>query len=205
MKRSVLTGAFVVMALCLLAAGSAFADAGFTVPFPSNNTFYCSQTNPPCDFMGNNGGLTQPMWTTGDFITETFFFSDTYVNDLTANWGVVDDFGGLPGAVYQNDVYINGVWVGYFFLDDCNYCKTLYTVTGTVDFAPIYGYGAYNLTIELAQTTPPGLGSEWFSVLNSAGEPSTAIFSPTPEPSSILLLGSGLLGIVSVVRRKLMV
>jgi len=202
MKRPDFTGAFVVMALCLLASGSAFAGpTGFTVNFPSNNTFYCSATN-GCDFMGNNGGLSAPMWTTGDFVTETFFFSGTFVNDLTANWGVVNDYGGNSGATYENDVYINGVFVGSFLLTDCGYCNTLYTVIGTANFAPIVGNGAYNLSIVLAQTAPFGGGSESFSVLTSNGGTSTANFSPAPEPSSILLLGSGLIGIAGVVRRR---
>jgi len=192
-----------VMALCFLASGAAFASAaGFTVPFPSDNTFYCSATD-GCGFMGANGGLSAPMWTTGDFVTETFFFSDGYVNDLTANWGVVNDYGGNPGANYVNDVYINGVFVESFLLPDCGYCGTLLTVTGTANFAPIYGYGSYNLSIVLAQTAPSGDGSEWFSVLNSNGAASTATFSPTPEPSNILLLGSGLLSIAGIARRKL--
>jgi hypothetical protein len=203
MRKLSFPGAFAILALCLLATGAAFADSGITVFFPSNTTFYCSQTNPPCDFMGNNGGLTKPMWTAGDFVTETFFTGQPYVNDLTANWGVVDDYGGIPGANYENDIYINGVFVAYFLLGDCNYCSTLYTVTGTVDFAPIYGNGIYNLSVVLAQTAGGGAGSEWFSVLNSHGAASTAIFSPSPEPSSILLMGSGLLGLAGVIRRKL--
>lgn len=203
MRRTSFRCAFAVLALCLLASGAAFASSGFLVPFPSDTTFFCSQTNPPCDFMGNNGGLTKPMWTAGDFITETFFSSVPWVNNLEANWGVVDFYGGNPGLYYRNDVYINGVWVGYFWLPDCNYCSTLYTVTGAAYFAPIYGNGSYNLSIVLAQTAAGGAGSEWFSVLTSSGA-STAFFSTTPEPSSILLLGSGLIGIAGVVRRKLM-
>lgn len=203
MRRLFFCGVVMVMALCFLASGAAFASAaGFTVPFPSDNTFYCSATN-GCGFMGANGGLSAPMWTTGDFVTETFFFSDGYVNDLTANWGVVNDYGGNPGANYVNDVYINGVFVGSFLLPDCGYCGTLLTVTGTANFAPIYGYGSYNLSIVLAQTAPSGGGSEWFSVLNSNGAASTATFSPTPEPSNILLLGSGLLSIAGIAGRKL--
>ena len=201
MRRLVLAGA-VTLALVLLTMGTAFADV--TVNFPSDTSFYCSATT-GCGFMGANGGISTPMWTTGDFITETFFTGQASVNDLTANWGVVDDYGGNPGANYENDVYINGVFVGAFLLPDCNYCSTLYTVTGTADFAAIVGNGTYNLSIVLAQTALGGDGSEWFSELNSNGQQSTADFSSsTPEPSSILLLGSGLLGLAGVVRRKLM-
>jgi hypothetical protein len=203
MKRPLLAGVF-LSALVILLSGMAFADSGFLVNFPSNTTFYCSQTIPPCDFMSNHGGTSQYMWTTGDFVTETFFFSDAYVNDLTINWGVWDGYGGSPGTNYEHDIYINGVQVGFFLLPDCNYCGSLYTIFGTFNFAPIYGYGAYNISIVLAQTAAPGDGSEYFSVLTSNGSASTTVFSPTPEPSSMILLGSGILGLAGVVRRKLM-
>ncbi len=203
MRRLLFLSATVSVALCLLTSGAAFASTT-TVNFPSDNTFYCSAVN-GCGFMGANGGLSAPMWVTGDFITETFFTGDAFVNDLTANWGVVDNYGGSPGTMYENDVYINGVFVGDFFLPDCGYCHTLATVTGTATFAPIFGFGTYNVSIVLAQTAATGDGSEWFSVLNAARQQSTATFSSVvPEPSSILLLGSGMVGIFGLVRRKLM-
>jgi len=195
MRRS-----FLIVALCFLAVGVVYADV--TVNFPSDNTFYCSATT-GCGFMGANGGLSAPMWTTGDFVTETFFTGQPYVSDLTANWGVVDDYGGNAGALYENDVYINGVFVAYFLLPDCNYCQTLFTVSGTVNFAQIVGGGTYNLSIVLAQTAAGGNGSQWFSELTSNGGQSTTAFS-TPEPGSMVLLGSGVVGLAGLLRRRLL-
>ncbi len=45
--------------------------------------------------------------------------------------------------------------------------------------------------------------SESFTVLGSAGSSTTSTTGTTPEPSSILLLGSGILGLGTAVRRKL--
>lgn len=193
---------FPVFLLCILAVGIASADQYVTVNFPDNNAFFCSQTN-GCGTLGANGGQTLPMWTAGDFVTETFYTGQASVSDLFAGWGVVNDYGGNPGAVYEDDVYINGVFVAYFDLTDCNYCGTLLTVTGGVDFAPIVGYGTYNITIVLDSTAGSGFGSQWFSSTNAAGGPSTAVLSSVPEPGSLLLLGSGVLGLAGVVSRKL--
>lgn len=197
MRRLILVSA-VTIALMLLTLGTAYGDV--TVSFPSDNSFYCSAIA-GCGFMGANGGLSAPMWTTGDFITETFFTGQIGVTDLGLNIGVVDNYGGNPGTSYENDVYVNGVFVGAFLLPDCGYCDTLGVVSGTATFPVITGDGTYNLSIVLAQTAAPGAGSEWFSELTPNGAASWATLS-TPEPSSILLLGSALFGIAGVVRRK---
>lgn len=190
-----------LVTLCLLAVGVSYADSGITVNYPSDNTYYCSATN-GCGFMGANGGLSVPMWTTGDYITETFVTGQSEVSLLKANWGVVNSYGGAPGTFYENDIYLNGVFIGLFYLGDCDYCGTLMTIGGAAQFAPIVGNGTYTLRIELAQTADPGLGSEQFSTLTANGGASTA-FLGTPEPSSIALLGSGILGLAGVLRRRL--
>lgn len=199
MQLNPLRLAVLFAAVSLLAIGTAYGDV--TVNFPSDNTFFCSATN-GCGFMGANGGLSLPMWTTGDFVTETFFTGQYGVTDLGLSIGVVDNYGGSPGTFYENDVYVNGVFVGAFLLPDCNYCGTLGLVSGTVNFPTIIGLGTYNLSIVLAQTAATGDGSEWFSELTPSGVASTATFS-VPEPSSVFLLGSGLLGLAGAVRRKL--
>jgi len=192
--------ACLVLVSLFLAVSAVYADTGVTVNFPSDTSFYCSATN-GCGFIGSNGGVTAAMWTTGDFVTETFFTGQWGVNDLSAGFGVVDYYGGVPGATYENDVYINGTLVGYFLLPDCDFCGTLYTVSGTVYFPEIYGQGTYNLSIVLAQTAATGAGSEWFSSTTTDGSPSTALLS-TPEPGSMTLLGTGVLGVVGFLRRK---
>ena len=201
MRRTLCT-----LALILLAIGIAYGNSAITVNFPSDNSYYCSASN-GCDFIGNNGVLTASMWTTGDYVTETFVTGQPFVNELTVNFGAVDNYGtpfdGVPGLTYENDVYINGVEVGMFELEDCSFCRTLVNIYGTVDFDPIYGSGTYTVSILLAQTADDGYGSQWFSIDNGLGEDSTVTLSSIPEPGSILLLGSGVLGIAGVLRRKL--
>ena len=73
---------------------------------------------------------------------------------------------------------------------------------GTVYFAPIVGDGTYSLSVVLHQTAAGGAGSEWFSTTTTNGGASTALFSSTPEPGSMVLLGSGVLGLAGVLRRR---
>ena len=185
-----------------LAIGTALADAGVTVNFPSDNTYYCSHTQ-GCGYIGNNGGLSAHMRTAGDYITETFTTGQLWVNGGIAHFGIVDNFGGNPGAYYHNEVYINGVDVGGFKLYDCGYCDTLMTWNSNPGYwAPIVGNGVYTLKVVLQDSAAQGNGSEWFSVLTSDGSASTGTLFATPEPTSLILLSSGFVGLAGVLRRR---
>jgi hypothetical protein len=72
--------------------------------------------------MGNNGGLTLHMRTAGDYLAETFTTGQAWVNGGATQWGIVDNFGGNPGAQYHNEIYINSVDVGGIKVNDCGYC-----------------------------------------------------------------------------------
>ena len=190
-----------LLVYCALAVGVAFADPGATFNFPSDNTYFCSQTQ-GCGYMGNNGGLTLHMRTAGDYITETFTTGQPWVNGGATHWGIVDNFGGNPGAQYHNEIYINSVDVGGFKVNDCGYCSTLLTFDLTGHWAPIVGNGVYTVTVVLQDSAARGNGSEWFSVLTSDGSPSTGTLFATPEPASLITLSSGFVGLAGILRRR---
>jgi hypothetical protein len=193
--------ALLLLAVLALFSSLALASSSVVVGFPSENTWYSSAGN-GSDFMGNNGGFSAPLYTQGDYISQTFVTGQTYVNSLGVDWTLINYFGNNPGASYENDIYVNGAFVGYFLVNDCGFCSNLDLITGTVHFNPIYGFGTYTISVVLAQTAPVGGGSESFTEWNVAGAAATATLG-TPEPGSIALFGSSVVGLARMLRRKL--
>ena len=173
--------------------GTAYADV--TVTFPSDTSFSCNIFN--CDFLGNLGHQSEPLFTTGDFVTEIFFTGQTSIIGLKYDFFLQDNLGNNPGATYENDIYVNNSLVGSFFVPDCGYCGTTQEYSGTLGFPSLEGDGTYALSIILGQTVPQGDGNEMFLV------PGSATLVDTPEPASLVLLGSGLLGLGGLIRKKL--
>lgn len=181
-----------LMAISCFAVGLARADVAVT--FPSDNSFYCNING--CDFVGNNGHQTAPFYTAGDFVTEIFFTGQPSLIGLSYDFFLIDNLGGNPGAQYENDVYVNNTLVGDFLVTDCNYCGSQMEFTGTFHFGAIEGDGTYALSIVLADTVPLGDGNEIFLA------PGTVVLQSTPEPSTLALLGSAVVGLAGWIRRK---
>jgi len=191
MKKLSVRAIFLMLTVSLFAVGLAYGDA--VVTFPSDTSFSCNVN--ACDFMGNLNHQSQPMFTSGDFVTEIFFTGQDSITALSYDFFLINNFGNNPGYSYLNDLYVNDVLVGSFLVPDSGYSGQTQEYTGTLNFAPLVGDGTYALSIVLGENVPGGDGNEIFTA------PGTVTL--TPEPGSLVLLGSGALGLAGMLRRKL--
>jgi PEP-CTERM motif len=215
MRNLSLRSISLVATLCILAIGMASATAisfpvrsttshhtsspvaNTNVPFPTAGDAYCSATN-GCGTIPA-GGQTAYQWTAGDYVISSIFTLPTSsVTDLTANWSFQDFLGGGNTETWY--AYVNGTPVAMATLPDDSYNGDILTVTGTVNFAGIAPVaGGYQVELVLQNTVPFGGGSvAWLD-----GGITGLSYTPTPEPGSMLLFGSGAIGLAGLLRRKL--
>ncbi len=217
MKKQSMRSVALLVALCFLAVGMASASnlsisklttvmppipttpVTATFPFPTAGDAYCSFTN-GCGTIPS-GGQTDYMWTAGDYVVSSIFvLPTTSVTGLTVNWSFEDFLGG--GNTETWFVLLNGIAVAQVVLPDDNYNGDIGGVAGSVSFAGIAPVsGGYQVSLVLQNTVPFGGGSAaWLDGGNTGLTYNT---STVPEPGSIMLFGSGVIGLAGLLRRKL--
>jgi len=202
MKKHALSIVVALVALCFLTGSIAHAGT-LTIPFPAPGNYYCTSIGPPpgCGFLGPPGSQTPDMSTAGDFIQSALVTSTlSGVTGLTGSFQYTDDLGGGNNELVY--VEVNGTPVADFTALDCNYCGSVITVPVTATFADIAPVnGGYQLAMVLQNTIPSSGG--WIAFNDPPGEWTLTGTSSTPEPSSLIMFGSGVVAFASALGRKL--
>jgi hypothetical protein len=211
MKNQTLRSIAFVAMLCLLAIGMASATpitklVGMNAPGPKSvTTTFISFPGAGDSYCGSNtcgtlaaGGETDYMWTAGNYVTSTSFtLHNGPIVGLSADWTYENFIGN--GAAELWYVFINNTPVAFFVAPDDNYNGDIFSVTGSVSFAPYTVPLASSYTVSLVLQNSLGFGNGsigWF-------DGGVTGITTVPEPGSLALLGSGVVGLAGLLRRKL--
>lgn len=199
MKRSSLVLCGISVAVLLLGP-AAFADT-FTFNYSGTGTIGSTTTN----FSGSGTLTASPTGTAGEYLINSI----TGTANGAAITGLLSDYpsaasGNTPGDNFLFWPLNNGGALdnnGFSFATgSTDYNIYYYSSTDTQGYGLVTGAdavdGTPNLVFDLTDTTT---GT---TVVTSTGGGSTGSVSAVPEPGSLALLATGVLGIAGVVRRR---
>ncbi len=178
----------------LLASALAFASALPALADVSEQ--FPSPTSTVIDSGADGSGYYCCFWdaSRGDSITQTYTGTGlASISGLDLAFSVPLNFLNSGAAVDWN-VLVNGITVG-------SWMWTVADGTGPVNlaynFSSIAGAGTYTIEMAVTNIVPPGEGSIAISNTGLA-----TLVSGTPEPTTLGLIGAGLLGLGALARRK---
>lgn len=164
------------------------ASGGATLPTPASVTVTPQQT------VGNEGFSFNP----------SFSVASNQSQDVTIEFEVTAAPGDLISDLF---IFFNGASTGTGSTSFSEtYCTTSFTTGCNVFSVP--NTGSLSLHIDIAPTTHLFITKDFAASGGTNGTASISVVqnnysNATPEPSALVLFGSGLLGLAGVIRRKL--
>jgi len=154
-----------------------------TAPFPPNNGVMSAE--------GEVGEVSFTGVQEGGTLTQ-MFTAAAGATTVSLDWAVMSPGGNADGGEFT--ILLNGTQIAQFDTGNINgnqlYSGTL-TGTGTL----LNGTNTLELDVTRRYiTVPNGTPYQWLTDVNVTG---------TPEPGSLILMGSGVLGLAGVLRRKI--
>lgn len=144
------------------------------------------------DGIVGGGDLGSVTFTTGALTSGSLQYGGTFAAGGTFS-AYENGTHGMPNGVLFSGTFTSATWT----LITLSNGSHEYTLTGTLEGTLGNGAPSYGTTVQLTANT--GMGYFTGSALLSSGDSNVVV----PEPGSLTLLGTGLLGIAGIIRHKM--
>jgi hypothetical protein len=196
-----IAGPVVALACTLLASPRAGEAQTFNTAFGGAGYSCLNQADATnCNFPGTGGRPASYIWSFEDYWRQSITGSGlASVNALSLNLNLQDFLAAGNSAVFA--VQLNGVGLGSFRVDALgDFSGTDFFQLWTPNFSPISAGGAYVVEVRMISETLPQGGGAVGLYTDGASTIELIGVAAVPEPSTYVLLATGLAGVLGAAR-----